>query len=147
MTKAASLVLAALVIALAGCGGGSNSSSSSSAGSQAAAPPASAPSSTPSSGSGQQLQVAADSTGQLKFDKTSLSAKAGKVSIAFANSSSVAHNLTVQPASGGTNLGATPTFTGGSKSISLNLKPGKYAFYCSVPGHRQAGMQGTLVVK
>jgi uncharacterized cupredoxin-like copper-binding protein len=43
-------------------------------------------------------------------------------------------------------LGATPTFMGGSKTLTLKLKPGKYTFYCSVPGHRQAGMEGTLNV-
>ena len=43
-------------------------------------------------------------------------------------------------------LGATPTFAGGTKRLTLNLKPGKYTFYCSVPGHRQAGMEGTLSV-
>jgi uncharacterized cupredoxin-like copper-binding protein len=42
---------------------------------------------------------------------------------------------------------ATPTFSGASKTLMLNLKPGTYKFYCSVPGHRQAGMEGTLVVK
>jgi uncharacterized cupredoxin-like copper-binding protein len=31
--------------------------------------------------------------------------------------------------------------------VSAQLKPGNYTFYCSVPGHRQAGMQGTLTVK
>jgi plastocyanin len=66
------------------------------------------------------------------------------VTIAFSNSSPVEHNLTV--AQGSAVLGATPTFTGGSKSLSLKLKPGKYTFYCSVPGHRQAGMEGTLTV-
>jgi uncharacterized cupredoxin-like copper-binding protein len=43
-------------------------------------------------------------------------------------------------------VGATPTFRGASNTLSLNLKPGTYTFFCSVPGHRQAGMQGTLVV-
>ena len=49
-------------------------------------------------------------------------------------------------AQAGTVVGATPTFTGGSKSLTLTLKPGTYTFYCSVPGHRQAGMEGTLKV-
>jgi uncharacterized cupredoxin-like copper-binding protein len=43
-------------------------------------------------------------------------------------------------------LGATPTFSGGSRVLSLNLKAGKYSFYCTVPGHQMAGMQGTLTV-
>jgi len=58
--------------------------------------------------------------------------------------SPIEHNLTV--AQGSKVLGATPTFVGGSKTLTLNLKPGTYTFYCSVPGHRQAGMEGTLTV-
>lgn len=92
------------------------------------------------------MSLAADSEGQLKFDSSSLSAKAGKVAIAFANMSSVGHNLTVASASGAV-VGATPIFQGSSKTLSLNLKPGTYKFYCSVPGHRAAGMEGTLTVQ
>jgi uncharacterized cupredoxin-like copper-binding protein len=44
-------------------------------------------------------------------------------------------------------VGATRTFQGGSEVLTLNLKPGTYKFYCSVPGHRMAGMEGTLTVK
>jgi plastocyanin len=58
----------------------------------------------------------------------------------------LSHNLTVASSSGGV-LGATPTFTGGSKTLSLTLKPGTYKFYCTVPGHRAAGMEGTLTVQ
>jgi plastocyanin len=90
------------------------------------------------------LKLAADPGGQLSYDAKQLSAKAGAVRIAFANASPVEHNVTI--AQGSAVLGATPTFTGGSKSLSLKLKPGKYTFYCSVAGHRQAGMEGTLTV-
>ena len=55
------------------------------------------------------------------------------------------HNMTI--AQGTTVLAATPTFEGGAKTLTLNLKPGTYVFYCSVPGHRQAGMQGTLTIR
>jgi len=52
----------------------------------------------------------------------------------------------VTVAEGSKVLGATPTFVGGSRKLTLTLKPGTYTFYCSVPGHRQAGMEGTLRV-
>jgi plastocyanin len=90
------------------------------------------------------LKLAADPTGLLKFDATQLSAKSGTVTIAFTNSSPAEHNLTI--AQGSKVLGATPTFLSGAKTLTLALKPGTYTFYCSVPGHRQAGMQGTLKV-
>jgi plastocyanin len=89
--------------------------------------------------------VAANPEGQLKFDTTSLTAKAGSISVSFANNASLPHNLTVASASGAV-VGATPTFQGGTKTLALNLKPGSYKFYCTVPGHRAAGMEGTLTV-
>jgi plastocyanin len=90
------------------------------------------------------LKLAANPEGQLSYDTKSLSAKAGSVTIAFTNGSPLEHNLTI--AQGSKVIGATPSFLGGSKSLTLALKPGKYTFYCSVPGHRQAGMEGTLTV-
>lgn len=155
MPKVSALTLAVGLLALAGCGGSSSSSTSSSASAptSAAATPttsSSAASSTPapasSEGAAQTLSLAANPEGQLKYNTTSLSAKAGKVSIDFANTAPVGHNVTIASASGAV-VGATPTFQGGSKTVSLNLKPGTYKFYCSVPGHRAAGMEGTLTVK
>jgi plastocyanin len=90
------------------------------------------------------LSQAADPTGTLHFAKSALTAPAGTVTINFANQAPLPHNLTI--AQGTTTIGATPTFQGGSRSLKLNLKPGSYVFYCSVPGHRQGGMQGTLTV-
>jgi uncharacterized cupredoxin-like copper-binding protein len=66
------------------------------------------------------------------------------VTINLTNASPVEHN--VQIIQGSTAIGSTPTFTGGSKSVTVQLKPGTYTFFCSVPGHRQAGMEGTLTV-
>jgi plastocyanin len=90
------------------------------------------------------LALAANPEGQLSYSTKQLSAKAGPVTITMTNMSPVEHNVTV--AQGSTVIGATPTFQGGSRSLSLKLKPGTYTFYCSVPGHRQAGMEGTLTV-
>jgi plastocyanin len=136
--RPAAVLLTAAAIALAGCGSSSSSSSSSNSGAAAAAPAA-----TPKGA----LALAADPSGQLKYDTTSLTApRAGKVSIDLTNNAPLPHNVTVTTA-GGKLLGATPTFSGGSKTLTLTLKPGTYTFFCSVPGHRMAGMQGTLVVK
>jgi plastocyanin len=138
-------------VALAGCGSSSNSSTSSTPkGAAAPESTASAPASTAtapaSPGATTSLSLEADPSGQLKYDKTSLAAKAGTVKIDFTNKAELAHNVTIE-SSGGANVGATETFSSGSKTLSVTLKPGTYKFYCSVPGHRQAGMEGTLTVQ
>jgi plastocyanin len=147
------LALAAGLLVFAGCGSSSSSSSSAASAPATAATTATetspATSSTPATapaGASSNVSLEANPEGALKYNTTALSAKAGKVSIAFANMSPVGHNVTVASSSGAV-VGATPTFSGSSKTLSLNLKPGTYKFYCSVPGHRQAGMEGTLVVK
>ena len=135
--------LAVGVVLLAGCGSSSSSSSSSSPATPAAPSTAA---STPATAASSTLALAAAPGGELKYDQTSLSAKAGTVTINFTNSSPVGHNVTVASDSGSV-VGETPTFNGGSKTLSLNLKPGTYKFFCSVPGHRAAGMEGTLTVQ
>jgi plastocyanin len=105
----------------------------------------SAPASTPApSAAAISLKLAADPAGGLSYDTKQLSAKAGTVTITMTNASPLEHNVVI--ALGSTVLGATPTFVGGTRTLTLKLKPGKYTFYCSVPGHRQAGMEGTLTV-
>jgi uncharacterized cupredoxin-like copper-binding protein len=144
------LTSAAVAIALAACGGSSGGSAASSGSSSAASSTPAQASSTASGTAGQPSgtsSIAADPSGNLKFTKSSLTAKAGKVTIQFTNGAALPHNLTIQQGTGGKVIGATPTFQGGSKTLTVNLKPGTYTFYCSVPGHRQAGMQGTLTVR
>jgi plastocyanin len=115
-------------------------------GQPASAGASAAPASSGTSSASQNLSLEANGEGQLKYNTTSLTAKAGKVSIDFTNMAPVGHNVTVESASGG-KVGGTPTFHGGSRTLSLNLQPGTYKFFCSVPGHRMAGMEGTLTVK
>ena len=148
-TAVSALVLAVTgLLALAGCGSSSSSSSSTTPAAPATTTAASTPattSSTPAAGTS-TVSVTADPEGALKYTTTSLSAKAGQVSVDFTNMSSLEHNVTVASASGAV-VGETPTFAGGTKSVSVKLAPGTYKFYCSVPGHRAAGMEGTLTVQ
>lgn len=157
MLKLTTIALSSMVLALglAACGSSSSSSSTTSSAASAPATSASSSTSTPAStsttvstGASGALAIAANPSGLLKYTKSTLSAKAGKVTIAFANSSPLAHNFTLQQgtSANGKVLGATPTFQGGVKTLTLNLKPGTYTYYCSVPGHRMAGMVGTLTV-
>jgi plastocyanin len=141
----AGLIAAFAAVAVAACGGSSASKTTSApASATTSSATTSSAAAAPSSAS---LTLAADPSGQLKFTKPTLSAKAGEVKIEFTNQASLPHNLTIVQGSGGAVAGATPTFQGGTKTLSVKLKPGTYTFYCSVPGHRQAGMQGTLTVQ
>jgi plastocyanin len=94
---------------------------------------------------GRALQLAADPGGALRFDKNRAAVLAGRVTVRFRNQSTVAHNVTI--AQGSRRLGATKTITGSMATLALQLPPGQYVFFCSVPGHRQSGMEGTLIVE
>lgn len=150
------LVLAAVSMAVVTSGGETKSASAAtttettstetSAATSSSTPTATtgAPAPSPAGSATTQLSLAANPEGQLKYDKSSLTAKAGTVTITMANMSPVEHNVTIEQ--GGKVLGATPTFDGGTRKLTLSLKPGVYTFFCSVPGHRQAGMEGKLTV-
>jgi outer membrane protein assembly factor BamB len=83
---------------------------------------------------------------QLAFTADQETANAGKVTVDFTNNSALGHDVVLIDSQNKI-LGQTPVFQGGSKSFTATLTPGTYTYYCSVPGHRQAGMQGTLTVK
>lgn len=137
---------ARVLLALAALVGSSSCGSSSSASSVGTTATSGASTPTQAKINSGALKLAANPSGQLSYSTTSLSTKAGKVTIDFTNHSPLPHNVTVASSSGKV-LGATATFRGGSKTLTLELGPGTYDFYCSVPGHRAAGMQGVLVVK
>jgi plastocyanin len=159
MKKAAvalALILASL--ALAACGGGGSSSSSSAeetSGGGAAAESESGAKSEAGAGAEAEggtagtaaaIAIEANPEGQLAFEEKEVTAKAGEDAIDFTNQSSVPHNVTIEN-SAGEEIGETETLTEGSSAATVDLKPGTYTFFCSVPGHREAGMEGKLVVK
>jgi plastocyanin len=92
------------------------------------------------------LDLAADPGGAFAFDKTSLEAPVGNVTIDFTNDASIPHNVTVE--GNGVEDEATDTITQSTATLELtDLQPGTYTFYCSVDGHRDGGMEGTLTIK
>jgi plastocyanin len=91
------------------------------------------------------LNLSADPTGKLAYDKKQATIGTGRFPIRLVNNSSLPHNVTI--AKGAKVLAQTRTVSGGSATTTANVSPGEYVFYCSVDAHRAAGMQGTLTVK
>ena len=134
------LAIPTLAIALAACGGSSNASGASNAPTTTASSGSSA-----SSGGGTTLQLEADPSGALTFDKTALEAPAGEVTIDMTNPSSMPHDIALE--GNGVDVVGKVVTDGGVSTVSANLQPGTYTFFCSVDSHEDAGMKGTLTVK
>jgi plastocyanin len=99
----------------------------------------------PAAGGGAQtLTLVADPGGALKFDKTTLEAAPGEVTIVMDNQSDVPHAVEIE--GNGVNE-ETETLTGGKAELNVDLKAGEYKFICPVGDHAQAGMEGSLVVR
>ena len=129
------LMLAIPLVALAaGCGSGSSS------GSSASSPPAGGGA---SGGTGQVIEIPISSSG-FSFTKTSVTASAGTVTLKAMNPQSVAHDISIK--GNGVDVKGDQVSNGGTSTVTANLTPGTYEFYCSVPGHEAAGMKGTLTV-
>jgi plastocyanin len=91
------------------------------------------------------LALAADPGGALKFDKTALDAPASAVTIEMTNAAAVPHDISLRGP--GVDQHGKQVSGGGKSTVQADVQPGSYEFYCSVPGHEQAGMKGTLTVK
>lgn len=127
----------AAALTLAACGGSSSGSYGSATTTGAT---------TAAAAGGATATLTADPHGALKFDRTTLTAHAGKVTIRMADpsGSGVPHGIAVE-GDGVDEDGATVQ-PGGTSVVTVTLKPGTYSFYCPVPGHEDAGMKGTLTV-
>jgi plastocyanin len=101
---------------------------------------------------GGKLSIPASPSGQLAYATNKASASAGPVTIEMPNSSGVSHNIAIEAGAKGATgsgpaLGQSAFTTKTTASVTLTLKPGTYTFFCQAPGHRAAGMYGTLTVK
>ncbi len=99
-----------------------------------------------------KLQIAASPTGQLAYVTNKATASAGPVTIEMPNMSGVSHNIAIETGEGGatpkgTKIGASEFVSKGTAKVSVSLKPGTYTYFCEAPGHRAAGMFGTITVK
>ena len=92
------------------------------------------------------MKFEAEPEGMLMFEEKSATVEAGEDTIEFDNPSAVPHNVAIEDSSGKT-IAETETVSEGETTTTADLKPGTYTFYCSIPGHREAGMEGTLTVK
>lgn len=97
-------------------------------------------------GGGSTLAFEAGPDTGLAYTTTEETAEAGKVTIDFTNAQSIAHDVAIESPDGEL-VGKTEVITDGEDSTTVDLKPGENIFYCTVPGHREAGMEGTLTVE
>ena len=119
--------IAAATLLVGGCGGGGGQG----AGSTTSMAP------TPAAG------VVLSVTGiEYAFTPPTAKAAAGRTTIRFTNKGTMEHDFVIDVLH--VKLAAKP---GKSAEATVTLKPGTYEYYCSIPGHRQSGMQGKLIVK
>jgi uncharacterized cupredoxin-like copper-binding protein len=137
---AAASAAGALVFAT-GCGSDDSSSG------DAAAPATQAPTTASSSGATSKLTLAAAEDGGLSFTKKTLDAKAGSVTITMDNPSGdqMPHAIAIE--GNGVDQDGEVAQPGAKSTVTADLKPGTYTFYCPVGQHRQNGMEGTLTVQ
>ena len=99
----------------------------------------------PIAAKGGVLEMPADPNGQLAYASKQATAPAGQLEIDSKNDANIAHDIAIE--GNGVNEKGAEVINGGVSKISVDLKPGTYTYYCTLPGHRAAGMEGTLVVK
>jgi plastocyanin len=95
-------------------------------------------------GAATTLQLSASPT-KIAFDTTKLSAQAGKVTIDFTNPSALEHDVAIEQ--NGKQIAISETIAEGKTSVSADLEPGTYTYLCTIPGHAEAGMEGTLTIE
>jgi plastocyanin len=127
-------------LSLVACGGGGGGSSTT------AATPTTSSTTGGGGGPAQTVKVSAEPGSALAYQQKTLKAKAGNTDFQFTNPQAIAHNFCLQSSSG-QQFGCSGTVAQSSDSLSANLKPGTYTYFCNVDGHEAAGMKGTLTVK
>ena len=98
-------------------------------------------------GGGSVLKIAAVPDTGLEYTTDEATAEAGDLTVEFENPQTLTHDVAIEDENGN-QVGKTELIADSSTSADIgNVKPGTYTFYCTVPGHREGGMEGTLTVK
>jgi plastocyanin len=138
------VLAAAAAFALAGCGGDDEPAATPAPAATEAPTEAPATATEAAEGASSTLKIAADPGGAKKFTETTLTADAGTVTVEFANDSQLPHAVEIE----GNGVEAkTDVVTKSDASVSADLKPGTYEFYCPVGDHKAEGMKGKLTGK
>ena len=126
MSRAVAVLLGVAVVVISGCGGGSGNSTSTAGSTEAPA--------------GDKIAVLGK---EFSYDPPTLTLKAGQpFTIVLKNTGSIEHDITVDEAKFKLTVPGNNTR---EKGLKVD-KPGTYEFYCSLPGHKSAGMKGELTV-
>jgi uncharacterized cupredoxin-like copper-binding protein len=141
------LAIAPVAVALVIAGCGSSNSGSTTAATTTTKSSSSTSTSSGSKAQGQVLKISADPGGQLRFNTSKLTAKPGKVTIVMDNPASAGMDHGVSIEGNGVDQDGPIVAAGKTSMVTATLKKGSYTFYCPVPGHKQAGMEGTLTVQ
>lgn len=144
------LVLVAGALALGACGDDDDEGAATGAATGASTQTDAGASTQPApaaQGGGSELEVTAVEDGGLSFDPAELSADAGPVTITMDNPDGNTMPHTVEVEGNGVEQAGDVVQAGETATVSVDLQPGTYTYYCPVGQHRQAGMEGTLTVK
>jgi plastocyanin len=98
-------------------------------------------------GAAETLDVTSPADGGLVFEPADLAAEAGTITLAYANPSPVPHSIAVEDDGQENVLAESEVITESEVEITAEFVPGEFIYFCTVPGHREAGMEGVLTVQ
>jgi plastocyanin len=91
------------------------------------------------------VAVTAPEDGELAFSEETLETTPGSVTVTFKNPADIAHDFCLETTEG-EDLGCTGLVALGDDAVrEFQLAEGEYTYYCPVAGHREEGMDGTLI--
>jgi uncharacterized cupredoxin-like copper-binding protein len=137
------VIAVAVAVPIAGCGGGDDNDSGGGDTNAGAATQASTTGGAAGGGASTVEMTAAD----YKFNPSDPSVKSGVVTFNLKNDGQQPHSLEIEDVNGQDQEIEGDVSPGQSGTLKVNLPPGKYEFYCPVPGHKELGMEGDITVK